>query len=233
MGGFMLYENGVMVETLVIERLEELESEGRIYWPSISEKEIEDRSKGDAFSKAFAVLQTTWFVIQCVARGVYGLAITELEVATLAFAVLNGALYFLSWNKPLGVVCPVPVYLLSSTQEAGTQTTDSEDGESPFAFYCEKFQDMVLGSAFSHLVDMVLCTTAGPALSVLTFYAPSCGTQKITIANRSAYIGSIIGSTFGGIHCIAWSFQSFPSVEEQYHGYGIQFIKYFAWFPTA
>jgi hypothetical protein len=126
MGGFMLYENGVMTETLSIERLEELESEGRIHWPKISEKEIEDRSKGDVFSKAFTLLQTMWFITQCTARWVYGLVITELEVTTLAFAALNGILYFFWWDKPLGVACPVPVYLIPSKREAGTQSTDSD-----------------------------------------------------------------------------------------------------------
>ena len=57
------------------------------------------RSRADASSKSLAVLQTT----QCLARGVYGLAVTELEVATLAFAALNGVLYFLWRDKPLGV----------------------------------------------------------------------------------------------------------------------------------
>ena len=139
----MLYDNGVMIETLGIERLEQLASEDKIDWPSISEKEIEDRSKGDVFSKGFAVLQTTWFIIQCIARGVAGLNITQLEIATLAFAVLNGILYFLWWDKPQDVACPVHVHLrhptasdtarLSSKREAGTQIGDpeSEHTETP------------------------------------------------------------------------------------------------------
>jgi hypothetical protein len=35
----------------------------------ITEKEIKDRSKGDILSKGFAILQTGWFVLQCIARG--------------------------------------------------------------------------------------------------------------------------------------------------------------------
>jgi hypothetical protein len=121
-----------MIETLSIERLEDLASEAKIHWPSISVDEIKDKSKGDVFSKGFAVLQTTWFITQCVARGVSGLIITELEVVTLAFAALNGALYFLWWNKPQDVSCPVVVHLLhpSSKRETGIQTMDSEQGES-------------------------------------------------------------------------------------------------------
>src|SRR5882757_1485700 len=104
MGGFILCdENDNMIETLSIERLEDLASEGKIRWPSISQYEIQDRSKGDVFSKGFAVLQTTWFITQCIARAVYGLTITQLELATLAFAALNGILYFLWWNKPQDV----------------------------------------------------------------------------------------------------------------------------------
>ena len=119
-------ENDNMIETLSIKRLEDLTSEGKIRWPGISEHAIQDKSKGDFFSKGFAVLQTTWFITQCIARAVYGLTITELELATLAFAVLNGILYFLWWDKPQDVTCPVPVYLRHPKREAGMQTTDSE-----------------------------------------------------------------------------------------------------------
>ncbi|KAK7016215.1 hypothetical protein VNI00_018955 [Paramarasmius palmivorus] len=39
-----------------------------------------------------------------------GLAITELEIITVGFAVLNFGTYFLWWNKPLRVRYPVRVY---------------------------------------------------------------------------------------------------------------------------
>ncbi|KAI9507066.1 hypothetical protein F5148DRAFT_1208293 [Russula earlei] len=38
-------------------------------------------SKGDAASKTLVVMQTGWFVMQCVARVVQGLPVTELELA--------------------------------------------------------------------------------------------------------------------------------------------------------
>ena len=108
----MFYEDGVIAKTLESEDLEGL---SRDHWPNSSEKDIQDKSKGDSFSKGFAVLQTTWFVSQCIARGVAGLVVTELELATFAFAVLNGILYFLWWNKPLDVFRPVPIYLRHPT----------------------------------------------------------------------------------------------------------------------
>ena len=124
-------ENGEDIEILQMYRLQDLAAEKRIVWPTITKDQIEDRSKGDAFSKAFALIQTTWFIIQIIARGVTGLVITELELATLAFAFLNGILYFLWWDKPIDVACPVPVHLMPSKSEFGMQSTDSEHGELP------------------------------------------------------------------------------------------------------
>lgn len=58
----------------------------------VSEKEIQDRSKSDGLSKALVVVQTTWFIAQCISRKVQGFTITEIELVTVAFAFLNGIL---------------------------------------------------------------------------------------------------------------------------------------------
>ena len=93
-------------------KLRDLLREGKIAFPSITEEEIKDRSKADGLAKGIAVLQTTWFIAQCLSRPAQGLIITEIELITLAIAALNGLLYFLWWNKPLDVKCCVPVLLL-------------------------------------------------------------------------------------------------------------------------
>jgi hypothetical protein len=117
MGGFMLHERGKPVRVLEAKDLEELSEAGKITWPTITKKEIADRSKGDYLSKTIVLFQTTWFVGQCIVRGVYGLTVTELEVVTLAFASLTGVIYYLWWDKPLNVRCSIPVHLLDGTLE--------------------------------------------------------------------------------------------------------------------
>jgi len=111
MGGFSLYENGKLVRSLDIFELERLEAEGKVDWPDITEEEIKDKSKGDYFSKGVVVLQTCWFIIQVIARGVEHMVVTELEVVTLAFSALTMIIYFLWWNKPLDVGVSVPVHV--------------------------------------------------------------------------------------------------------------------------
>jgi len=50
-------------------------------------------------------------------QGTYRLEVTELEVTTLAFAMITGIIYYLWWNKPLDVHCSVPVYLLKDDEK--------------------------------------------------------------------------------------------------------------------
>lgn len=92
MGGFTLHcdERGTALRILEPMELESLSETGKIEWLSTTEKEIQDRSKGDYLSKGIVFVQTSWFITQCIARGVYKLEVAELDVATLAFAALNG-----------------------------------------------------------------------------------------------------------------------------------------------
>ena len=124
MGGFVLAEGthdfSILAEgahdvsVLTPKDFHKLLADQEIGFPLISEKEIQDRSKGDGLSKALAVVQTTWFLAQCISRKVQGLMITELEIVTVAFAFLNGIMYFLWWNKPVGVTTSIRIYRLTS-----------------------------------------------------------------------------------------------------------------------
>lgn len=77
----------------------------------ISQDEIKDKSKGNALSKFIFILQTSWFIAQCIGRHVQGLELSQLELTTLALASLNGITILLWWKKPLGAQTPVRVYL--------------------------------------------------------------------------------------------------------------------------
>ncbi|KAL0565364.1 hypothetical protein V5O48_016659, partial [Marasmius crinis-equi] len=76
----------------------------------LTEAEIKaNLSHGDAFAKLSALLSTGWFLVQVIARGVQELVVTELEVVTLSFTVLNIAAYVTWWDKPQRVRFPVRV----------------------------------------------------------------------------------------------------------------------------
>ena len=69
----------------------------------VDEGDIADRSKSDVFTKVFAILQSGWLILSSIARAYHGLAITELELATMAFILCALAMYAFWWNKPYGV----------------------------------------------------------------------------------------------------------------------------------
>lgn len=74
--------------------------------PSIPLDEIQDKCGRDALSKAIAMLQLTWFILQIIARVRQNLAVTALELTTAALASLNIAMYISWWSKPTDIVYP-------------------------------------------------------------------------------------------------------------------------------
>ena len=228
----MLYEEGTSnrIKTLDIGTLERLFEEERIDWPRISKKEIEDRSKGDFVSKGIAVLQTTWFIAQCIIRGVFKISLTQLELATVAFSALNIALSVLWMYKPLGVAYPFRVDLrrLESDSLHPPSPLHSESPQSTFgcflAYFYTTFKKKGLiapiyifiepfNLVWSSVEDLIACEALSEApnqLSVPTFYAPNSPNYIL-----APLMGLCVGISFGGIHCVAWYFQ-FPSSAEEY-----------------
>ena len=126
MGGFALHDaDKTFLRVLDESTLEELDMAGEIEWPTATAKEIQDRSKADIFSKGIVLLQTAWFIVQCISRFATKLAVTELEVVTLAFAALNAVTYWLWWDEPLDVRCAVPVYLKSTEVSANARVSEA------------------------------------------------------------------------------------------------------------
>ena len=101
MGGFILYnEKGDAIEVLQMPMLQALRKEDCL--AKYNGRRDQGQEQRRRSSTAFAVVQTTWFLAQFIARGVTGLVIAELELAIIAFAVLNGILYFLRWYTGCG-----------------------------------------------------------------------------------------------------------------------------------
>ena len=133
----MLFEGDNPKGVMTPDIFEELLEEKKIEFPNITVEEIKDRSKTDGLSKMIAVGQTLWFVAQCIARRAQHLDLTPVELLTLSLAVLNGMMYFLWWNKPMDVRCPVRVYLLdkSYTPDQTDHTESPIDAFGEFHVY--------------------------------------------------------------------------------------------------
>jgi len=236
MGGFMKYDGNQPIQVLLPEELESYSLTGNGDLPRLSKMEIQDKSKGDFISKAVVILQTSWFVTQCIARGVNGLPITSLELATLAFAGFNFVIYMLWWDKPLNVQCGVRVYKKRITDSP----VDDGHVEATTGFWVAlgdallKFPAAIVRGpstgavTLPWLLRIVTWLLLKPTHIIFGIIDPNPSEKRVDTFYPRWYDQSqpyipmwpfffvIVGiaSAFGGIHCIGWPF-TFPSNTER------------------
>ncbi|KAF7369907.1 hypothetical protein MSAN_00620200 [Mycena sanguinolenta] len=192
MGGFVSSDGHPIVTRKQLEDPEFLKA-----IQNVDEEDIKDRSKGDAFSKGVALLQGLWFTVQCVARVHQRLAVTQLEVATLAFAVVNTFIWLLWWDKPLNVQRPIVVGPLIQP--------DTETITLPVQLsHCTRFWGAIFGDYnYGHKYKPL------SSVSVPSFWSvdKEPGFEAILLLG--------VGTLFGAIHCAAWN-AVFPTDHEMW-----------------
>jgi hypothetical protein len=142
------------------------------------------------------------FLLQCAARGSQRLALTELELATAAFALLNVITYAMWWDKPLDVQCPIRVRRTRAREE---RDVDGGTGDS---------SEAAVNGTRSWIWSEVL----KPFDSMIggvgddTFFV--LGERDKDVGKAWIFTAILLTMVFGGIHCIGWRFH-FPSHAEQ------------------
>ncbi|KAF4616851.1 hypothetical protein D9613_008688 [Agrocybe pediades] len=127
-GGFMLYGNGKAMGPLTWPASMRHFGSGRIDLSGVKEDTINDHSKADGFGKGIALLQTSWFITQCIARffGKHFILI-ELELVTAALAILSVIMYLLWWNKPFNAEIPIAITLLEPRSHSHPHDSTEHD----------------------------------------------------------------------------------------------------------
>jgi len=249
MGGIELIEtetdgNADRQSTILTPEILEALMEDPEFKLAIDGKEIEDKAKGDFLSKSIVVFQTTWFMTQCVARFVQRIAITELEIVTLALASLNGIMSFFWLSKPLGLSVPIKVNVgrkLDRKVDSGENDLDEllsvfakkyalkvfqilwlSQGEPFFLRWFLIIQGYVL-ILFFQLVMVPITSIALSLYGVMASNSiPFSATHVPTFYSPEPesevtifrIIFPILGAVFGGIHCLGWTL-TFPSETEK------------------
>ena len=174
-----------------------------------TEAEIKDKGKSDWLAKALVLLQTSWFVMQCIARAIEHLPVTHLEIVTLAYAAMNFVIYVFWWNKPLNVNRPVRVFRKSEPGETQPQVPKpiSEARELTWEAIRNGLVKIYFFIGGSQDEDVDLSRED----RVPRFWANTSGTKYEATISDAIMLG--VGVCFGAIHCIAWVF-SFPTHTE-------------------
>ncbi|PQE21521.1 Major facilitator superfamily domain general substrate transporter protein [Rutstroemia sp. NJR-2017a BVV2] len=152
------------------------------------EEDIKDKSKADWLLKTIAVLQIGWLILNACARAATGLPVTQLEVATGAFAVMAIATFVINWWKPKDVSRPTLISLVP-----GNFLRDID-------YRCQSFARRILSPSKAadvpHSFDL-------KRISNDTIWMQG----KPPLALVLIALSSVV---FGGLHGLAWN-SEFPS----------------------
>lgn len=230
MGGFILSKDGEPLRTLRFRTGDEADiisliQEKRIKALTATEDDLKGRSQSDSLSKGIVLLQTVWFFGQCVERWAIGLPVTELEIITLGFVVLNVLTYACWWSKPQNV--GILVYVELDSEEVSFPEPRTEK----VGFLQRKMQELegkkrtlfrkiTLASAalFRPLSHLLVGSDLAPSppeknhqLRVAMFHS-----QHLPRNYFLLLLVSLITILFGAVHIAPTWFIKFPSVVQMW-----------------
>lgn len=180
--------------------------------PNISKDHIQDKSKGDTFVKVKAIVQVGWMIIQTIVRGPRHLAVSQSEIAVLAYSACTIITYYLCIDKPQSV--QVPTYILLN-QEFGGKKLSKRHQEairdcrprSWFTTSLRLFRYQSSSKEGINVLDPMPNDARYDDVNSLIF------TEKSLLTHMDDGF-MIAGLIFGSLHCAAWNF-TFPTHTEQ------------------
>ncbi|KAL8867670.1 MAG: hypothetical protein Q9174_005510 [Haloplaca sp. 1 TL-2023] len=209
MGGFVLHPRESTPFPVNSKQLHWLIQRGYVDYPTMTAKEVWDKSKADGFQKSLTCLQTGWFIIQIIGRAIQQLPITTLEITTLSF-VLCTLVMFTQWaNKPLDVESPTVLTSTKSTAEILIAA-----GPSAGQPYQQTPLDFIDNQSPSWLTEVQphLRFRTGPQMRPL----PRFTNDRFPVigAGPDAVFLFLFTMAYCGLHFVAWDF-SFPTNVER------------------
>jgi hypothetical protein len=159
--------------------------------PEIPEKDINDKSKGDAFIKSIAVIQVLWLIIQISVRAQRNLPISQLELAVSGFCFCAIFAYAFQWSKPQNVTTPILIQLPTPLirEEIKRLRVYQEPTNWFLSAVPTSLKYRILDPPPNHIMY-----TEGPL---------GQETKVMTWLNFGIVIA---GVAFGALHCAAWDF---------------------------
>ena len=205
-GGFVIQAPDFKAFPITAKQVHYLVQREYLEIPSITSREIWDKSKADLFAKIVASCQAIWLVTQTIARAIQGLSVTLLEISTVALITCAGFTIFFWFQKPLNVETPTIIKTNISLKEilirAGSKASDPFH-DTPLDF----IEPRVYSSSQLPF---------GKYWSVQERPLPRLPNDRDSRLHnlRTIIIVAIPTASFSCLHLVAWNFE-FPSRGEQ------------------
>lgn len=113
------------------QQLHYLVEKTHLLYPSISDASIRDTDKADGFARSLTLVQISWFSIQAISRGANHLALSTLELSTLAFIFCTMNTFFFWRHKPLDVSNAIVLHCLTKLEDILSPADPSSSSGKP------------------------------------------------------------------------------------------------------
>lgn len=171
--------------------------------PSITEAQINDKSKEDVVIKMLALLQVLQLVVQLIVRQINDLPASQLEIAALSFCVCAFFAYLFWLGKPKDIRLPTDVYITRHLDYADNEQLISLNSIGYF-----KYALLNIGCAFPRPY------IPNDFYNTESLLWPSAGFDSVFVLTGEDMGFAFGGLIFGAFHCLVWNFV-FPTLLER------------------
>ena len=173
----------------------------------LSEKEIKDKGKLELFTKLIAVVQILVLLVSTILRACRHLAISQLEIVTLVFALCAIMIYVFRWFKPQSVETSTRIWLKSDPFDSGKEDKLNTDLKTNV----NGLRKGVPDSIFSILTNFEECLAPKLLSRIPNDNIPQRERHRM---HAILYLLTVLTVAAGGLHLIAWDFE-FPTRVER------------------
>ena len=187
-------------------------------WFILESKTIDDRNKSDIFMRLIAVAQAIWFCVNIIARGVQGLAVMTLEVATVGIVIDSILVYYFWKDKPAGIESVEVIEVKMTLNEIILLEEDEVARTRPYFRTPLDFVSREIWSfnlIYHYLMNILKVIRRNYWLKQMAKSIGRRGDNDILpITGRALIIELVAVMAFEGVNFIAWNFH-FPTPLEK------------------